>query len=82
MNCIFGGRKIDKEVAMIPRAWITKRWCSWDDDLADSLPSRLSVVRNNLQREEQYAHAVALEKLTDIAVNSVVIWHARQSSYK
>ena len=71
------GGEINEEIAMIPSAWITKGRCPWDDDLTDSLPSKVSVVWKTRQQKEQYAHAVSLEKLADVGVDGMVVWHAR-----
>lgn len=45
MISLCGGSKIDEEIAMIPSTRITKSGCSWDDDLADSLPSIVLVFQ-------------------------------------
>lgn len=75
-------REINEEIAMVPGAGITKSGCSWDDDFTHSFSLKLSVEWEHCQPEDQYIHAVPFEKLADIGVDCMVVWHARQSSNK
>ena len=47
--------------------------------LTASLPV-FSVGQRDYQRGGQYAHSVSIEKIADIDVDRVVVWHVRQSS--
>ena len=77
---LLSGSKIDEKIAMIPSACATKGWCSRDDDLTNSLTLIRLVLRGGCWQKEQYAHVVPFKKHTDIGIDCMVVWHARQSS--
>ena len=77
---LIGACEINEKIPMVPSTPVTKLGCSWDDDLTDSLPARLSVGQRDYQHGGQYAHSVTMEKFADVSVDRVVVWHVRQSS--